>query len=138
MLTKILHTSLERGCFPNKLKLTKVTLVFKKKDELNKENYHPVSVLFHSSKLFERIVFNQMHLFFESRFSQKPQHANALLNMIEKWNPLLIKAKRLRLYLWIYLKRLIHLSQFVTWLFFQYHKTYSKLFVGTIAKGKYK
>ena len=43
-------------------------------------------------------------------------------------NPLLIKAKRLRLYLWIYLKRLIHLSQFVTWLFFQYHKTYSKLF----------
>ena len=94
MLTKILHTSLERGCFPNKLKLTKVTLIFKKKDELNKENYHPVSVLFHSSKLFERIVFNQMHQFFESRFSQKPQHANALLNMIEKWKPALDKSNK--------------------------------------------
>ena len=30
ILTKILNTSLERGCFPNKLKLAELTLVFKK------------------------------------------------------------------------------------------------------------
>ena len=45
ILTKILNTSLERDCFPNQLKLAEVTPVFKKEDELNKENYHLVSVL---------------------------------------------------------------------------------------------
>ena len=63
ILTKILNTSLERGCFPNQLKLAEVTPVFKKEDELNKENYRPVSVLSHASKIFERIVFNQMNFF---------------------------------------------------------------------------
>ena len=38
ILTKILSTLLERGCFPNQLKLAEVTPVFKKEDELNKEN----------------------------------------------------------------------------------------------------
>ena len=53
-LTKILNTSLERGCFPNQLKLAEVTAVFKKEDELNKSNYRPVSVLSHASQIFER------------------------------------------------------------------------------------
>ena len=69
ILTKILNTSLERGCFPNQLKLAEVTPVFKKEYELSKENYRHVSVLSHASKIFERIVFNQMNLFFESKFS---------------------------------------------------------------------
>ena len=38
ILTKTLYTLLERGCFPNQLKLAEVTPVFKKEDELNKEN----------------------------------------------------------------------------------------------------
>ena len=54
VLNKILNTSLERACFPNQLKLAEVTPVFKKEDELNKENYRPVSVLSHASKIFER------------------------------------------------------------------------------------
>ena len=65
ILTKILNTSLERGYFPNQLKLVEVIPVFKKEDELNKENYSPVSVLFHISKIFERIVFNQLNIFFQ-------------------------------------------------------------------------
>ena len=32
--------------------------MFKKEDELSKENYLPVRVLFHVSKIFERVVFN--------------------------------------------------------------------------------
>ena len=31
-------TSLERGCFPNQLKVAEMTPVFKKEDELSKEN----------------------------------------------------------------------------------------------------
>ena len=69
ILTKILNTSFERGCFPNQLKLAEVTPVVKKEDELNKENCRPVSALSHASKIFERIVFNQMNLFFESMYS---------------------------------------------------------------------
>ena len=69
ILTKILNTSLERGCFPNQLKLAEVTPVFNKEGELSKENYRPVSVLSHASKIFERVAFNRMNLFFESKFT---------------------------------------------------------------------
>ena len=46
-----------------------LTLVFKKEDELNKGNYLPVSVPSHSSKIFERIVFNEMNLVFQFKLS---------------------------------------------------------------------
>ena len=101
ILTKILNTSVERGCFPNQLKLGEVTPVFKKEDELSKENYRPLSVLSHASKIFERIVFKQMNLFFESKFSPQltgfcKNHStqNALLNMIEKWKHVLYNGKK--------------------------------------------
>ena len=63
VITEILNTSLEKGHFLNQLKLAEVTLIFKKEDELRKENYRPVSVFSQASKIFERIVFNQMNLF---------------------------------------------------------------------------
>ena len=49
ILTKILSTSLETGCFPNQLKLAEMTPVFKKDYHLSKENYRPVIVLSHES-----------------------------------------------------------------------------------------
>ena len=58
-----------RGCFPNQLKFAEVTNVLKKDDELSKENCNPVSVLSRASKILDRIVFTQMNLFFESKFS---------------------------------------------------------------------
>ena len=94
----ILH---QKDCFPNLLKLAEVTPMFQKEDELNKENYRPVSVLSHASKIFERIVFNQMNLFFESWFSpllagfpKSHSTQNALLNMIEKWKHALDKGRK--------------------------------------------
>ena len=47
VLNKILNTSLESVCFLNQLKLPELTPVFKKKNEINKENYHLASVLSH-------------------------------------------------------------------------------------------
>ena len=101
ILTKILNISLERGRFPNQLKLVEVTPIFKKEDELSKENYPNVSVLSYASKIFERIVFNQMNLFFEFKFSplltgftKKHSTKNALLNIIEKWKYGLDKSKK--------------------------------------------
>ena len=37
-------------------KLADISPIFKKKDGLDKENYRPVSVLHHVSKIFERIM----------------------------------------------------------------------------------
>ena len=101
VLAKILNTSLERGCFPNQFILAEVTPVFKKEDELNKDNYRSVNVLSNASKIFERIVFKQMNLFFESRFSTlsagfRKSHStqNALLNMTEKWKHAVDESKK--------------------------------------------
>ena len=82
ILPRILNTSLERGCFPNQFKLAEVTSVFKKEDELNKENYCLVSVLSHESKISEGVVFRFLPLLTE--FSKNHSTQNALLNMIEK------------------------------------------------------
>ena len=54
LLTKIINSSLRNGCFPDELKAAEVTPIFKKNDDLDKENYRPVSVLPHVSKIIER------------------------------------------------------------------------------------
>ena len=56
LITKIINLSFENGCFPDDLKLAEVSPIFKKNDDLDKENYRPVSVLFNVSKVFERII----------------------------------------------------------------------------------
>ena len=101
IITKTLISSIQRGCFLNHLKLVEVTPDLKKEDELSKENYLPVSILSYTSKIFEKIAFNQMNLFFESRFSplltgfrKKHKKQNSLLNIIEKWKHALDKDKK--------------------------------------------
>ena len=59
-LTTIISNCLKDGLFPNELKLADVSPVFKKDDDLNKENYRPVSILSHMSKVFERIFYKQI------------------------------------------------------------------------------
>ena len=44
LITKIINLSFENGCFPDDLKLTEVSSVFKKNDDLDKENYRAASV----------------------------------------------------------------------------------------------
>ena len=55
-MTQILNMSIDNNCYPNDLKLAEIRPVFKKKDDLDKENDRPVSVLSHVSKVFERIM----------------------------------------------------------------------------------
>ena len=68
-LTTIINNCLKDGLFPNELKLADVSPVFKKDDDLNKENYRPVSILSHMSKVFERIFYKQIDGFMTSKFS---------------------------------------------------------------------
>ena len=43
-ITNSINLSIENGCFPEELKLAEVSPIFKKKDDLDKENYRPISV----------------------------------------------------------------------------------------------
>ena len=52
--------------FPSNLKIADVTPVFKKNNQLSKENYRPVSVLPIISKLFEKLMQNQINLHIKS------------------------------------------------------------------------
>ena len=83
--------SIDTGCFPSNLKLADVTPIFKKGDRLDKSNYRPVSILSSLSKIFERLLFNQINDFFDPLLSKYQcgfrkglSAQNCLLFMIEK------------------------------------------------------
>ena len=91
-LTNIFNSCLETGYFPTTLKLADVVPIFKKGDNNDKENYRPVSLLPNFSKVFERLMNNQIDNYMKNKFSKfltgfRKNHStqNALLNMIEKW-----------------------------------------------------
>ena len=92
IITKIINRSITEGTFPSELKLAEVFPVFKKLYCMNKENYRPVSLLSHMSKVFERILYNQLKDFMKDKlfniltgFRKGHTAQHSLLIMIEKW-----------------------------------------------------
>jgi len=84
-LTLILNQTLNTGIFPNKLKVAKVLPIFKKDDSMKFENYRPVSVLPSVSKVFERVIHNQLYSYFDinnllynSQYGFRCQHSTEL------------------------------------------------------------
>ena len=58
------------GEFPHCLKQSEVTTVFKKEKKLDKSNYRPVSILPVFSKIYERLMYDQMYTYFDQNFSK--------------------------------------------------------------------
>ena len=56
--------------FPDKPKLVEVMSAFKKDDPLDKENHRPISLLTHTSKIYEKILFSQINDCIEPYFSE--------------------------------------------------------------------
>ena len=56
LISSLINDSFLCGIFPSKLKLAKVTLVFKKGSRQDKDNYRPISVLSIFSKIFEKAI----------------------------------------------------------------------------------
>ena len=86
------NTCISSGIFPTNLKFADVNPTHKNGDRTDKINYRPVSILSAPSKVFERLLFLQMHSFIESNLSNNQcgfrkgfsaQHC--LIVMIEKW-----------------------------------------------------
>ena len=63
-LTLIINQSLVTGIFPTKLKIAKVAPLHKKGHSYLMTNYRPVSLLSAISKLFEKVVYNQLYTHF--------------------------------------------------------------------------
>ena len=68
-ITNRINLSIEKACFPEELKLAEVSPIFKKKDDLDKESYRPVSVLPHVPKVFERIMYHQINGYMKDKLS---------------------------------------------------------------------
>ena len=86
------NNSIMTGVFPNNLKCADVTPTHKKGDRTDKTNYRPISLLSTLSKIFERLLFYQIHTFTESILSKYQcgfrkgySSQYCLLFMIEKW-----------------------------------------------------
>ena len=60
-LAHIVNQSLCTGIFPDRLKIARVIPLYKKDDPHLVDNYRPISILPAISKVFERIVFNQLY-----------------------------------------------------------------------------
>ena len=100
-------TILINGChillFPIGMKYAEVTPVHRKDDKSDKEKYHPINILPNLSKVYERLMHNQIYSYFHTIFSKfhcqfqrgfNVQHC--LLAIIEKWSKTLDEVGEIR------------------------------------------
>ena len=95
-LSKSLSTlSLEEGIFPDDLKTTKVTPIFKAGDENDFGNYQPISVLSCFSKILKKIMYKRLfnhllehNLLYQKQFSFRQGHSteHAIMQPIDQIN----------------------------------------------------
>ena len=95
--------SFENNCFPDDLKFVEVRPVYKTNDDLDKRNYRPTSVLSHLSKIFEKIVYNQVDNFMKEKLSNqltgfRKNHStqHCLMYILEIWTNKLDKGGYVR------------------------------------------
>ena len=60
-LKYLFNLSIEKGTFPDDLKIARVTPIYKSEDSSDVSNYRPISVLPYFSKILERITYNRLY-----------------------------------------------------------------------------
>ena len=92
-LTLIINQRLSTGIFPDSLKIAKVIPLYKKGDKALLDNYRPISILPSISKIFERIIFNQINdhftshdLYYNGQYGFREKHSTQLaaLELIDR------------------------------------------------------
>ena len=75
------------------MKYAEVTPIHKKDDKTDKENYRPISILPNLSKVYERLMYNQIYPYFQTIFSKFQcgfrtgfNGQRYLLAMVQKWH----------------------------------------------------
>ena len=64
-LTEIFNQCIEHSIFPDDLKVGKVVPVFKSGERDDPENYRPISILSVFSRIFERLLYQQLYKYFD-------------------------------------------------------------------------
>ena len=89
--TNCINEAITNNKFPDTLKLSDVTTVYKKLHPSDKTNYRPVSVLPLLSKVFEKIIYDQLYEYLENFLSEllcgfRKAHStqHALFRLIQK------------------------------------------------------
>ena len=84
-LTLIINQMIVTGIYPKAFKTSKVSPLFKKGDNTLLSNYRPISLLPTISKIFERIIYNQLSNYFndsnllaEQQYGFRPRHSTEL------------------------------------------------------------
>ena len=99
MLTDCINDALSQGIFPDSLKLANITPVHKRDEATDKENYRSVSVLPLFSKIFEKVIYDQLSQYLEKylnsllcgfRKTHSSQHA--LFKLLQGWQEELDKS----------------------------------------------
>ena len=91
-LTNCINEAIINNKFPDSIKLSDVTSVYKRLDSSDMANYRPVSVLPLVSKVFDNIIYDQVYEFLENFLSEllcsfRKAHSTqyALFRLIQKW-----------------------------------------------------
>ena len=91
-ITRLINVLIANRSWPDEWKWGNLTLVFKKDEDTRKENYRPVSVLTALSKVYEKVMYDQLYNTFCRHLSQNlsgflKNHSccTALLKMTEEW-----------------------------------------------------
>lgn len=91
-LCSIINYSISLQTFPNLYKYAEITPLYKKKDQLSKCNYRPVSVLCTLSKVLESVICDQFNEYFNVMVSDKLAAyrkgyscENVLFSCVEEW-----------------------------------------------------
>ena len=92
-ISNLINISFRSSEFPAGLKRAQVIPLFKKKDPLNKENYRPVSILPTLSKVYERVMHDQLTEHFDkifnpflAAFRKGFECQSTLLRLLEDWH----------------------------------------------------
>ena len=91
-LTNCFNNCIDNNVFPDILKIADVRPCFKKGADTEKSNYRPISILPLVSKVFEKVLYNQLNAFFEPKLNKilcgfRKGHStqHALLRLLNKW-----------------------------------------------------
>jgi len=91
-LSNLINSCISKAVFPSNLKMADINPVYKKKDKLDKDNYRSINLLPVISKIFEKVINQQLTNFANTFYSQhlsgfrKKHGCNDILSlMTENW-----------------------------------------------------
>ena len=92
-LVKIFNLAINKGIYPDNLKIAKVIPIFKKGDQTSVNNYRPISILSPINKIFEKILYSRLlkyvdksNILYKYQFEFRKKHSteHALIELVDQ------------------------------------------------------